>query len=75
MPTPQCKATSQGACMPGLGGAETTCVSKGKSLNPSMALTSPDQSTEDKRRQDMKALNDQNLQNWRARRELGDPLI
>lgn len=42
MPTPQCKATSQGACMPGLGGAETTCVSKSKSLNPSMALTSPD---------------------------------
>lgn len=74
MPTPQCKATSQGACMPGLGGAETTCVSKSKSLNTPMFIMSPDIYTE-QRGTDMKALNSQNLQNWRARRELGDPLI
>ena len=75
MPIPQCKGTSQGACMSSLGGAETTSVSKGKSLNLSVALTSPDQSTEDKGRQDVKALNDQNPQNWRARKEFSDLLI
>ena len=75
MPIPHCKGTSQGACTPSFGGAETTSVSKGKSLNLSVALTSSDQSTEDKGRQEVKALNDQNPQNWSAKKEFSDLLI
>ena len=75
MPIPQCKGTSQGACTPSLGGAETTSVSKGKSLNLSVALTSSDKSTDDKGRQEVKALNDQNPQNWSAKKEFTDLLI
>ena len=66
MPTPQCKATSQRVCMPGLGGAEAVCVTKGKSLNLSMALASPDQSTEDKGRQDVKVLKNQKIRTPRT---------